>query len=217
MRKDEVENLIRTKGLTAPRIKPEDVDAKIVHTNFAVFHDVLTICILKLTNGFTVTGESACASPENFDAEIGCKISLANAKAKIWMLEGYLLREKLSGRMGSVALALSKVVVQPHGAMEQYVGTKVINAMPMTRGDYNIIRGWQLPADEDGRDMGYLVEYTDAQRPNAPGFDGYISWSPADVFEGAYAPTGSPHEEPELTEGELIMKHPESDEPLQFD
>jgi hypothetical protein len=56
----------------------------------------LTICILVLENGFIVTGESACASPENFDAEIGQKIARENARNKIWMLEGYLLKEKLA-------------------------------------------------------------------------------------------------------------------------
>ena len=56
----------------------------------------LTICVLSLENGFTVTGESACASPENFDRIIGQKIAYENAREKIWMLEGYLLKEKLS-------------------------------------------------------------------------------------------------------------------------
>lgn len=55
----------------------------------------LTFCVLVLRNGFTVTGESACASPENFNRDIGRKIALDNAKAKIWALEGYLLKEKL--------------------------------------------------------------------------------------------------------------------------
>ena len=58
--------------------------------------DILTFCVLVLRNGFTVTGESACASPENFDAEIGRKIARENAVNKIWMLEGYLLNQKLS-------------------------------------------------------------------------------------------------------------------------
>ncbi len=57
---------------------------------------LLTYCVLVLKNGFTVTGESACASPENFDAEIGRKIARQNAVNKIWMLEGYLLKQKLS-------------------------------------------------------------------------------------------------------------------------
>ncbi|MBE5528127.1 hypothetical protein A9J41_11485 [Laribacter hongkongensis] len=58
---------------------------------------LLTFCVIVLRNGFTVTGESACASPENFDAEIGRKIARQNAFAKIWPLMGYELRTKLSG------------------------------------------------------------------------------------------------------------------------
>ena len=57
---------------------------------------LLTFCVLVLRNGFTVTGESACASPENFDAEIGKKIAFENAKQKIWLLEGYLLKNNLA-------------------------------------------------------------------------------------------------------------------------
>ena len=56
---------------------------------------LLTFCVLVLKNGFTVTGESACASHENFDAEIGRKVAYENARNKVWMLEGYLLKEKL--------------------------------------------------------------------------------------------------------------------------
>lgn len=58
---------------------------------------LLTFCILVLRNGFTVTGESACASPENFDAEVGRKIARANAINKVWPLMGYELRSKLAG------------------------------------------------------------------------------------------------------------------------
>lgn len=57
---------------------------------------LLTFCVLVLKNGFTVTGESACASPENFDAEVGCKIARANAVNKVWPLMGYELRSKLA-------------------------------------------------------------------------------------------------------------------------
>ncbi|HDR8950783.1 TPA: hypothetical protein QDA82_001059 [Burkholderia vietnamiensis] len=56
---------------------------------------LLTFCVLVLCNGFTVTGESACVSPENFDAEIGRKVARANAVEKIWPLEGYLLKQRL--------------------------------------------------------------------------------------------------------------------------
>ena len=56
---------------------------------------LLTFCVLVLKNGFTVTGESACASPENFDAELGRKVARENAVKKIWALEGYLLKQSL--------------------------------------------------------------------------------------------------------------------------
>ena len=59
--------------------------------------NMLTFCVLVLKNGFTVTGESACASPENFDAELGRKIARQNAVAKVWPLMGYELRSRLSG------------------------------------------------------------------------------------------------------------------------
>ncbi len=73
--------------------------------------------------------------------------------------------------------------------MKTYYGTKQIRAIPMTRGEYNTLRGWQIPADENPADGGYLVEYLDGGKPNVEGYDGYISWSPTDVFEAAYQPT----------------------------
>jgi len=72
--------------------------------------------------------------------------------------------------------------------MQKYIGTKLINAKPMTRLAYNELRGWTLPTDENGADEGYLVEYIDGGQPNHPDFAGYISWSPADVFARAYRP-----------------------------
>jgi hypothetical protein len=71
--------------------------------------------------------------------------------------------------------------------MKTYVGTKRIRARPMPRGEYNAFRGWQMPADEDPAEAGYLVEYLDGiGKPNVEGFDGYVSWTPADVFEFSY-------------------------------
>jgi hypothetical protein len=70
--------------------------------------------------------------------------------------------------------------------MEKYIGTKIINAMPMNRADYNKFRGWELPADENGEDEGYLVEYTDGGKPNTTTYQGYVSWSPKEQFENAY-------------------------------
>lgn len=99
MSKDEqaIESEIQAKGLNAPRLSPEKIDAVIVEEDYHVFPGTtLTVCCLKLRNGFTVTGESAAASPSNFNEEIGRKIARTNAREKIWALEGYLLREKLS-------------------------------------------------------------------------------------------------------------------------
>lgn len=58
--------------------------------------ELLTFCVLVLRNGFTVTGESACASPENFDPELEREIARKNAEAKIWPLMGYALRSALA-------------------------------------------------------------------------------------------------------------------------
>jgi len=73
--------------------------------------------------------------------------------------------------------------------MQSYIGTKLINAKPMSRLEYNELRGWTLPEDENGDDAGFLVEYHDGGKPNHPDFAGYISWSPEDVFYNAYRPT----------------------------
>ena len=73
--------------------------------------------------------------------------------------------------------------------MNRYIGTKLIQAEPMTRQAYNDFRGWKLPADEGGADEGYLVEYMDGGKPNTATHAGYVSWSPKEQFEGAYRKT----------------------------
>lgn len=93
----DIEAEIQQKGLNAPRLTPAHIDATIVAEDFHVFPGTtLTVCALTLRNGFLVTGESAAASPANFDEEIGRKIARDNARNKIWALEGYLLRQKLA-------------------------------------------------------------------------------------------------------------------------
>ena len=116
-----IEKEIQEKGLTAPRVTPADIEAEINGeyyftaeqgvqaafleqdelTRLTGMHGelrLLTFCVLVLKNGFTVTGESACASPENFDKEIGRKIARQNAANKIWPLLGFRLRDTLSNR-----------------------------------------------------------------------------------------------------------------------
>lgn len=121
MNDQQIEQEIQAKGKTAPRITPDHIESLIRSEHFftAAQGDhqakeddlldnpqpyvestpdslhLLTFCVLVLKNGFTVTGESACASPENFDAEIGRKIARQNAVNKIWLLEGYLLKQRL--------------------------------------------------------------------------------------------------------------------------
>jgi Phage protein (N4 Gp49/phage Sf6 gene 66) family len=96
-----IEAELQAKGLNAPRITPEHIDAQIVGHGFSVFPaSQTTVCCIRLKNGFSVIGTSACASPENFDAEMGQKIAYKNAREKIWELEGYTLRNVLSGRSG---------------------------------------------------------------------------------------------------------------------
>ncbi|EOU6200051.1 hypothetical protein E2K61_20890 [Escherichia coli] len=122
MNDQQIEKEIVEKGKTAPRVTPEKIEGLICSEHFftaaqgdhqakeddLIYNPepyveatpdalhLLTFCVLVLRNGFTVTGESSCASPENFDAEIGRKIARQNAVNKIWMLEGYLLKQKLS-------------------------------------------------------------------------------------------------------------------------
>lgn len=113
-----IEQEIKAKGLTAPRVTPADIEAEIASEHYFTALDgvdghyrggmeaqacanarelgLLTFCVLVLKNGFTVTGESACASPENFDAEIGKKIARQNAVNKVWPLLGFRLRDRLT-------------------------------------------------------------------------------------------------------------------------
>lgn len=123
---DLIEREIQAKGLTAPRVTPADVEAEIVSEHYFTAREgrlgalatecysgrerplendadlvplgLLTFCVLVLRNGFTVTGESACASPANFDAEIGRKIARANAIEQVWKLLGFRLRDKLAAK-----------------------------------------------------------------------------------------------------------------------
>lgn len=97
---NEIEQEIQSKGLTAPRITPDMLDDEIVGEAYHVFPGTtLTIACLTLRNGFVVTGESAAASIENFDREIGQKIAKGNAREKIWPLLGFRLRDALASSL----------------------------------------------------------------------------------------------------------------------
>lgn len=114
MNNQAIEQEIQAKGLTAAHVTPDDVIANIASEHYftalegvrgsekpyqtnAIPHlGLLTFCVLVLKNGFTVTGQSSCVSPENFDADIGGKIARQNAVDKIWPLMGYALKERLA-------------------------------------------------------------------------------------------------------------------------
>jgi hypothetical protein len=81
---------------TAPRVTLESMEAKIEHETYILHEGILTLCILKMSNGFYVFGESAPASPANFSAELGRKFAYENAIRQLWKLEGYALRDRLA-------------------------------------------------------------------------------------------------------------------------
>ena len=96
MSEQEIESEIQAKGLNAPRLNPAHVDATIAGEDYHVFPGTtLTVCCLTLRNGLNVTGESAAASPENFDAEIGKRLARAAAVNKLWFPMGYELKQRL--------------------------------------------------------------------------------------------------------------------------
>jgi hypothetical protein len=190
-------------GRTAPRVSLDDIEANIAEVHYILgeaianasnYSDwnhegdlnetlgVLTVCLVVLRNGFTIIGKAAPASPANFDPKLGRKLAYEDAVRQIWPLMGYELRERL--HRASSQPPISIAASDPE--MRLHEGTKRLYAKPMTRGDYNAFRGWQQPADEDPEEAGYLVEYTDGGKPNVDGFGGYVSWSPADVFERSY-------------------------------
>jgi len=94
---DDLENELVEKGYTGPRITGEDIDNLIIAEQYHVFNDAkITICCLTLVNGYGVIGDSACAARQDFDEDIGRRIAHAEARAKIWQLEGYRLRQRIN-------------------------------------------------------------------------------------------------------------------------
>lgn len=95
-----IEDMIQAKDLNAPRVRPQDLDNAIdplVAVQYHVFPgSSTTVCLLTLKNGYTVTGESACASPENFDVEVGREVAYKDARNKLWPLLGFLLKDRLA-------------------------------------------------------------------------------------------------------------------------
>ena len=198
---------------TGPRITKEELEANVAGYSIFNVHEaltalgvpaleatkLLTIAVVTTNNGFTVVGESACAWPANYDKDIGERLALGDAKNKLWALMGYELKSKV---------VLAQQIGQSEDPLNRtYVGTKALFGQPMTLGDYNAYRGWVIPENEDPNREGYLVQYP----------DGYVSWSPKEVFDASYqemtishipsqseattGENGAPETQPERSEG----------------
>lgn len=172
-----IEAEIKTKGLTAPRITPDQIDAKIAGETFHLFPGTtLTICVLTLQNGFQVTGESASASPENFDAGIGRRIARDNARNKIWMLEGYLLKSNLSGK------SVEAVARVCHEVNREYCASLGDHSQPT----WDAAPEWQRKSARTG------VEFTRAN-PTARPSASHESWLAEKTADGwKYGPLKRP-------------------------
>lgn len=117
------EQMVQRLGLTAPRVTPADIESAIVEVHYLNAHNsvvaeqdrsgkselngphpslsLLTLCLLVTRNGYVVVGKSACASPENYNRELGEKIALDDAKRQLWSLLGYALRDRLANEVKS--------------------------------------------------------------------------------------------------------------------
>lgn len=98
-----IEAAIQLKGvLNAPRLSPTMISEIILTEQYYIFPGTtLTICCLTLRNGYNIIGESAAASPENFDEQIGRRIAKDKARERIWALEGYRLKQELYSKANS--------------------------------------------------------------------------------------------------------------------
>jgi len=127
-----IEQKLQDKGLNAPRLSPDDIDAVIVAESFTVLPSgKCMICELTLVNGFTVRGESACVSVNNFNEEIGREISRKNARDKIWGFEGYLLQQRLHEGHGLSLIQERKYTVQSGKIINRATGKAIPDDEPI--------------------------------------------------------------------------------------
>jgi hypothetical protein len=189
-----IEQEIKAKGLTAPRVTPADIEANIASVHYFTAGEaisaldrgfapeptlLLTFCVLVLRNGFTVTGESACASPENFDAEVGRKVARANAVNKVWPLLGYALKERLAADEPRVKIErISRVAHEVNRAYCQALGD---NSQPA----WDDAPQWQRESARMGVDLHLMGDFG----PEAS----HISWMKQKQDDGwVYGPVKDP-------------------------
>ena len=184
----QIEQEIQDKGLNAPRLTPDHIDSVIQSVHYFTAGDgyagalasseefnslpegerfinppqqldLLIFCVIVLKNGFTVTGESACASPENFNAEIGRKIAREKAREKIWLLEGYLLKEKLHCSFFEIPKLVPKNHIERMQSEKHELDTK-LNALKAFLDKLGTDEAPLLTDDQ----VGYLEEQCEAMQ-----------------------------------------------------
>ena len=174
----------------APRVTLAAAEEAMKHIEY-VEHvtasgQVLRWAILVMENGYGVTGDaSVSASSLNDNPEFGEKRAFENAFKNVWPLMAYELKTKMA--LLEKAGAPTGKICSFNATPKTYIGTKVVHAIEMTRAAYNNLRGWQIPDNEDGNDAGYLVQCTEDDNMNVPGFTGHLTWVPKPVFEKSYS------------------------------
>jgi hypothetical protein len=190
---DAIEQEILRKGLTAPRVTPADIEANIAAEHYftvgaalrALGHptddafDLTTVVALKTRNGFTVYGKSACASPENFNAELGVKIARQDAVNQLWPLMGYALREKLAN--DDPRAKLDSIARVAHEVNRSYCQALGDNSQPA----WEDAPAWQRESARMGVDLHVSGDFG----PEAS----HISWMKQKVEDGwVYGPQKDP-------------------------
>lgn len=168
----------------APKVIPQDLEDEIVMEQYSRIPNTnVTVCTLQLKNGIIASGiNHGSVDPANFNEQVGKEYARKGAIEKMWPLLGFRLADKLHA-IRSAGAPSGKILEL--GSPVTHVTSKVVHTVPMTRQEYNDYRGWELPADENGDDNGYLVEYADGGQANVPGHTGYVSWSPTAVLDRA--------------------------------
>jgi hypothetical protein len=169
----------------AEKVTLEEMKAKIESVSYT-FDGVLTVCIMRMRNGYKLVGKSAPASPENFDEQIGQELAYNDCIRQLWPLEGYLLCERLAERKKGAKSLFSK-------GLAEYRSHKIVIAAPVA----------MVRQMKDGPDTKYIVVFENGSHievseayvkrcnPNADGYyvrydDGHESWSPRKAFEKGY-------------------------------
>lgn len=164
---EQIEADIVAAGLTAPRLTNAVIQAAIAGEAYVLIEGSTTmICALHMANGFVITGESACASPENFDEKVGADVAYKNAVSKVWQLEGYLLKQRLFERVDALAMAAHEV----NRAYCAALGDK-------SQLSWSEAPEWQRSSARDG------VRFVLAN-PDAPVSATHDAWSEAKIADG---------------------------------